>query len=83
MWCIEKTKGVGPILHPTNKLDVRPISLFEVSFKLVETILATRINDALAPQLHPAQHAFNTIRSVVDAIVTYTLVMEDVKQHKK
>ena len=83
VWCIEKTKGVGPILHPTNKLDVRPISLFEVSFKLVETVLATRINEALAPQLNPAQHAFNAIRSVVDAIVTYTLVMEDAKQHKK
>jgi hypothetical protein len=83
VWCIEKTKGVGPILHPTNKLEVRPISLFEVSFKLVETILVTRINDALAPQLNPAQHAFNSIRSVVDAIVTYTLVMEDATQHKK
>ena len=83
VWLIEKTKGVGPIMHPTNKLDVRPISLFEVSFKLVETILATRINDALAPKLHPAQHAFNALRSVVDAITTYTLIMEDARQHKK
>ena len=83
VWCIEKTKGVGPIMHPTNKLDVRPISLFEVSFKLMETVLATRINDAMTPKLHPAQHAFNALRSVVDAIVTYTLVMEDVKQSKK
>ena len=33
VWCIEKVKGVGPIMHPTNKLDVRPISLFEISNK--------------------------------------------------
>ena len=83
VWLIEKTKGVGPILHPTNKLDVRPISLFEVSFKLVETILATRINDAIAPKLNPAQHAFLAIRSVVDAIVTYTMIMEDAHQYHK
>ena len=83
VWLIEKTKGVGPILHPTNKLDVRPISLFEISFKLVETILATRINDALEPKLNPAQHAFNAIRSVVDAIITYTMVMEDANQYRK
>ena len=83
VWLIEKTKGVGPIMHPTNKLDVRPISLFEVSFKLVETILATRINDAMTPRLHPAQHAFNALRSVVDAITTYTLIMEDACQYKK
>ena len=83
VWLLEKTKGVGPIMHPTNKLDVRPISLFEVSFKLVETIIATRINDAMAPKLHPAQHAFNALRSVVDAITTYTLIMEDARQHKK
>ena len=83
VWLIEKTKGIGPIMHPTNKRDVRPISLFEVSFKLVETILATRINDAMAPKLHPAQHAFNALRSVVDAITTYTLIMEDARQHNK
>jgi hypothetical protein len=83
VWCIEKTQGVGPILHPTNKLDVRPISLFEVSFKLMETVLATRISNAMTPRLHPAQHAFNALRSVVDAIFTYTLIMEDAKQSKK
>ena len=83
VWCIEKTQGVGPILHPTNKLDVRPISLFEVSFKLMETVLATRISNAMTPRLHPAQHAFNALRSVVDAIVTYTLIMEDAKQSKQ
>jgi hypothetical protein len=70
-------------MHPTNKLDVRPISLFEISFKLVETVLATRINDAMAKKLHPAQHAFNSLRSVVDAIVTYTMVMEDAHQTKQ
>jgi hypothetical protein len=70
-------------MHPTNKLNVRPISLFEVSFKLMETVLATRINDAMAPKLHPAQHAFNALCSVVDAIITYTLIMEDVNQSKK
>ena len=37
----------------------------------------------MAPKLHPAQHAFNALRSVVDAIITYTLIMEDVKQSKK
>jgi hypothetical protein len=78
IWCIEKTQGVGPILHPTNKLDVRPISLFEVSFKLMETVLATRISNAMTPKLHPAQHVFNALR-VVDAIVTYTLIMEERK----
>ena len=50
VWCIEKTQGIGPILHPTNKLDVRPISLFEISFKLMETVLATRINNAMTPR---------------------------------
>ena len=83
VWLLEKTQGVGPIMHPTNKLDVRPISLFEISFKLVETVLASRINDAMAKKLHPAQHAFNSLRSVVDAIVTYTMVMEDAHQTKQ
>jgi hypothetical protein len=68
VWCIENTQGVGTIMHPTNKLDVRPISLFEISFKLVETVLATRINDAIASKLPPAQHAFKSFRCVVDAI---------------
>ena len=83
VWCIEKVKGVGPIMHPTKKLDVRPISLYEISYKLVETILAERISAATNPKLHPAQHAFNSLRSVVDAITTYTLVMEDANQFHK
>jgi hypothetical protein len=70
-------------MHPTKKLDVRPISLYEISYKLVETILAERISAVTNPKLHPAQHAFNSLRSVVDAITTYTLVMEDANQFHK
>ena len=30
VWCIEKKPGTGAIIHPTDKLQLRPISLFEV-----------------------------------------------------
>jgi hypothetical protein len=83
VWCIVKVKGVGPIMHPTKKLDVRPTSLYEISYKPVETILAERISAVMNPKLHPAQHAFNSLRSVVDAITTYTLVMEEANQFHK
>ena len=83
VWCTEKVPGVGSVMHPTKKLDVRPISLFEISYKLVETILAERISSVMNPKLHPAQHAFNSLRTVVDAIATLMLVMEDSCQHKK
>ena len=83
VWCLEKTQGVGSIMHPTNKLDVRPLSLFEVSYKLVEHILAKRITDVMEAKLHPAQHAFTSLRSVTDAVFAYTFMMEDAKQYKK
>ena len=83
VWCLEKVQGAGSTMHPTNKLDVRPLSLFEVSYKLVEIILAKRISDVMEPKLHPAQHAFNSLRSVVDAVIAYTFIMEDAKQFKK
>ena len=37
----------------------------------------------MEPKLHPAQHAFNSLRSVVDAVIAYTFIMEDAKQFKK
>ena len=80
VWCLEKVQGIGSIMHPTNKLDVRPISLFEVSYKLIETILAKRINDVMEAKLHPAQHAFGSLCSVIDAVIAYTFIMEDAKQ---
>ena len=83
VWCTEKVPGVGSVMHPSNKLDVRPISLFEISYKLVETILAHRISSVMNPKLHPAQHAFNSLRTVVDAIATFVLIMEDSHQHNK
>jgi hypothetical protein len=75
VWCIEKKQGVGPIMHPSSKLQVRPISLFEVSLKLVEVVIASR--------LHSSQHGFLPHRSVTDALRTYTLLMEDAHDHKR
>ena len=85
VWCIEKEQGVGPIMHPTSKLQVRPISLFEVSLKLVEAVIATRIHNTMTKHshMHPSQHGFLPQRSVTDALLTYTLLMEDAHDHKK
>ena len=35
------------------------------------------------PKLHPAKHAVNSLRTVVDAIASFVLIMEDSHQHNK
>ena len=85
VWCIEKEKGVGPIMHPTDKLQVRPISLFEVSVKLVEAVLASRIHNTMLNNnyMHESQHGFLPQRSVTNALLTYCLLTEDAHERRK
>ena len=72
-------------MHPSSKLQVRPISLFEVSLKLVEAVITSRLFTAMTKHshMHPSQHGFFPQRSVTDALLTYTLLMEDAHDHKK
>ena len=85
VWCTEKTPGVGTIMHPTEKLQVRPISLFEVSAKILEGQLTYRLNKALQGEKHMslAQYGFMWGKSVVEALLLYLFIIEDSQQFKK
>jgi hypothetical protein len=60
VWCIEKAAGTGSIVHPTEKLQLRPISLFEVYTKLIEATINKRLMRVCHQHgvLHPSQHGF-------------------------
>ena len=85
VWCTEKTPGVGTIMHPTEKLQVRPISLFEVSAKIIEGQITYRLNKVLQKDNHMSifQYGFTWGKSVVDALLMYTLLFEHAEQHKQ
>jgi hypothetical protein len=68
-------------MHPTVKLQVRPISLFEVSVKLVEAVLAARIHSTMLD--NDSRHGFFPQRSVTNALLTYCILTEDANGHHK
>ena len=85
VWCIEKKPGTGAIIHPTDKLQLRPISLFEVYSKLLEATINKRLIRVCHQHgiLHPSQHGFRPESDTTEAMLTYALLMEDAKSTKQ
>ena len=87
LWCIDKAPGAGKWISAdlTAKLGVRPISLFEVTTKLLERILATRLNGVINKHkfLHKAQMGFSENISAVEAMLLYMHIVEDAHINKK
>ena len=85
VWCIEKEAGTGSIVHPTDKLQLRPISLFEVYTKLIEATINKRLMRICHQHdvLHPSQHGFRSDSDTTEAMLTYALLMEDAKSTKR
>ena len=81
VWCTEKAPNTGSIMHPTNKLNVRPISLLEVSAKLVEAVVNSRLQSVMLRhnKLSPIQYGFTPGRKVTDALLIYSFLFEDAK----
>jgi len=54
--------------EPISFLDFRPISLCNITFKIISKIIAERIKGTLASALSPNQHAFLKGRNIFDAV---------------
>ena len=85
VWCLEKKPGMGSIVHPTDKLQLRPISLFEIFSKLIEFIINRRLMSVIHQHnlLHNTQHGFRPESDVTDAMLTYNFLMEDAKSTQR
>ena len=87
LWCIDKAPGAGKWISAdlSAKLGVRPISLFEVTTKLLERILAARLNGVINKHkfLHKAQMGFSENISAVEAMLLYMHIVEDAHINKK
>ena len=85
VWCTEKTPNTGSIIHPTNKLNVRPISLLEVSAKLIEAVINSRLQAVMLRhnKLSPIQYGFTPGKRVTDALLIYSFLFEDAKDTGK
>jgi len=56
--------------EPESFLDFRPISLCNITFKIISKIIAERIKGTLASSLSPNQHAFLKGRNILDAVAS-------------
>ena len=85
IWALEKEANTGSILKLEGKLNVRPISLFETSIKILERILCYRLWKVLLTHnlVDPSQFVFIPKGRVDNALLAYLFILEDVHQHKK
>ena len=85
IWALEKEANTGSILALEGKLNVRPISLFETSIKILERILCYRLWRVLLTHnlVDTSQFGFIPKGRVDDALLAYLFILEDVHQHKK
>ena len=85
VWAIEKEPGVGSILSMTGKLNIRPISLFETTYKLIERIIQHRLLKALRTNntMCDLQFGFTPQKGVDDLLLIYQFLLEDCSQYKK
>ena len=58
VWPTEKKPGEGSIMHPTEKIQLRPITLFEVVSKLTEHIINKRLMHILVSTKHLNRHQY-------------------------
>lgn len=87
IWCIEKSPGAGKWISEETgaKLGVRPISLFEVTTKILERIISARISNIMEKnnKWHHAQMGFRENMSAVEAMMCYMLLIEDAHASKR
>ena len=85
VWPLEKKVGEGSIIHPTDKMQLRPITLFEVVGKLTEHIINKRLMHILTRTKHLNRHqyAFRPESEAKDSILQTTLIHEDARHNKK
>ena len=78
VWATEKQPGAGSILKLTGKINVRPISLFEVLYKLLELLIKRRLNVILTKHniIDKNQYGFTKNVGVDDLLMTYNFIME-------
>ena len=85
VWAIEKIPGAGSIITSTGKLNIRPITLLEPIFKLIESIIHTRLSRAMtkAGALNPNHYGFTQGKGADDLMLEESMVFEDAHQHHK
>ena len=85
VWAIEKIHVAGSIITATGKLNIRPITLLEPTFKLIESIIHNRLTRAMSKTgaLNPNQNGFTHETGVDDLMPEESMVFEDAHQHNK
>lgn len=85
IWALENEANTGSILQLEGKLNVRPISLFEASVKILERILCYRLWKVLLAHnlVDISQFGFIPKGKVDDALLAYLFILDDVHQNKK
>ena len=85
VWAIEKLIGAGSIITSKGKLNIRPITLLEPVFKLIEAIILSRLQGAMdkAGVLNRNQYGFTRDVGADDLMITDALIFEDAHQHGK
>jgi hypothetical protein len=85
IWNTEKSPGTGSIMHPTEKLNVRPICLLEIPAKLVEAVITHRLQTTMLKhgKLSALQFGFTPGKKVSDILLIYMFLLEDAKDKQK
>ena len=85
VWAIEKVPGAGSIITSSGKLNIRPITLLEPTFKLIEAIIHSRLQKAMskAGALNPNHYGFTHGTGSDDLMMEESMLCEDANQHRK
>jgi hypothetical protein len=85
VWVIEKMPGAGTTISSQGKLNIRPITLLEPIFKLIESIMHTRLARAMTKTgaLNPNHYSFTHGTGADDLMLEESMVFEDAHQHHK
>ena len=85
VWAIEKVPGAGSIITSSGKLNIRPITLLEPIFKLIEAIIHSRLQKAMtkAGALNPNHYGFTHGTGADDLMLEESMIFEDANQHRK
>ena len=79
VWATEKIQGEGALLTHMGKINVRPIALFEVAYKIIESVIQRRLQGIITHhgKLHHSQYGFTPHKGVDDLLIIYRLILED------